>query len=235
MLCALLNIPQLPTSFSVYNKTVGSPVADVSVSFMMHATRGAVAENEEADPSHITACFDGAWQKGGYTSLNGIMSATSANRGKVLGIEIMSQSCFVWHTHPTSQRECKKNHEGARSGKEGAGLHKICNHSLHTGGVCYTKYLGDGDSKSYQRVVGGKPYDPNIGVTKFECIGHVQKRTEGRLRRFVKEKRGTKLHDSKPVEGKGHLTQSEIDKLQNCYGLAIRRNVNYLEVMKRAV
>jgi hypothetical protein len=51
----------------------------------------------------------------------------------------------------------------------------------------------------------------------------------------VEEKTGIKLHDSKPVGGKGHLTQSEIDKLRDCYGLAIRRNVNNLEVMKRAV
>jgi hypothetical protein len=41
-------------------------------------------------------------------------------------------------------------------------------------------------------------------------------------------KTGTKLHDSKPVAGKGCLTQSEIDKLQNYCGLAIRRNVNNL-------
>jgi hypothetical protein len=44
-----------------------------------------------------------------------------------------------------------------------------------------------------------------------------------------------KLHDRKLVGGKGRLTHSEIDKLQNYYGLAIRRNVHSLEVMKRAV
>jgi hypothetical protein len=31
-----------------------------------------------------------------------------------------------------------------------------------------------------------------------------------RLRRLVKEKTGTKFHDSKPPVEKGHLTQSEI-------------------------
>jgi hypothetical protein len=51
----------------------------------------------------------------------------------------------------------------------------------------------------------------------------------------LKEKTGSKLHDSKPLGGKGCLTQSEIDKLQNYYGLAIRRIVIKLEVMKRAV
>jgi hypothetical protein len=61
MLCAVLNIPHPPTTFSIYNKTIGSALADVSVSAMMQADREAVAENEEADPSHITACFDGTW------------------------------------------------------------------------------------------------------------------------------------------------------------------------------
>jgi hypothetical protein len=56
-----------------------------------------------------------------------------------------------------------------------------------------------------------------------------------RMRGLVKDKTGTKLHDSKPLGGKGRLTESEIEKLQNYYGLAIRRNVNNLEAMKRAV
>jgi hypothetical protein len=72
-------------------------------------------------------------------------------------------------------------------------------------------------------MVAGKPYDSNIAVTKLECTGHVQKRTGARLRRLVKEKTEIKLHDSKPVGGKGCLTQGETDKLQNYYGLAIRR------------
>jgi hypothetical protein len=57
------NIPQLPTNFSIYNKTIGSAVNDVGESSMMQAAREAVAENEEDDPSRITACFDGSWQK----------------------------------------------------------------------------------------------------------------------------------------------------------------------------
>jgi hypothetical protein len=82
MLYAVLNIAQRPTSFSIYNKTVGSAVADVSVSFVVQAARETVAENEEDDPSHITACFDGTWQKRGHAALNGIISATSVDRGE---------------------------------------------------------------------------------------------------------------------------------------------------------
>jgi hypothetical protein len=76
MLCPSLNIHQPPTSFSVYSKTIGSAVADVCVSFMMQAAREAVAENEEDNPSHITACFDDTWLKRGNTSLNGVIPGT---------------------------------------------------------------------------------------------------------------------------------------------------------------
>jgi hypothetical protein len=62
-------------------------------------------------------------------------------------------------------------------------------------------------------VVAGKPYDPNIAVTKLDCIGDVQKRIGATLRILMKEKTRRKLHDSKPLGGKGRVTQSKIDKL----------------------
>jgi hypothetical protein len=89
----------------------------------------------------------------------------------------MSKFCFVCHTNPNSQHECKKKPTKHLSGgMEGAAVLNIFNHSLHTFGICYTKCRGDGDSKAYQRMVAGKPYDPTIAVTKLECTGHVQKR-----------------------------------------------------------
>jgi hypothetical protein len=131
MLCAMLNIPQPAASFSIYNKTIGSAVAVVSVSSMMQAAREALAENEEDDLSHITACFDGTWEKRGHTSLNVIISATSFDTGKVLEVEIMTKFYFVCHTNPTSQHECKKNYEGTSGGMVGAGILNIFDHSLH--------------------------------------------------------------------------------------------------------
>jgi hypothetical protein len=56
-----------------------------------------------------------------------------------------------------------------------------------------------------------------------------------RLRRLVKEKAGTKVHDSKTLGGNGCLTQSETDKLKSYFGLAIRRNFKNFEVMNRHV
>jgi hypothetical protein len=137
----MMNIPQPP----IYNMTIGSAVADVNVTSMMQAAREAVAETEEDD-------FDSTWTKSGHNRLNDIISTTSVDRGKVLGVEIMNKICFVCHTNPTSQHECKKNHEGISGGMEGAAVLNIFNHSLYTQGIgtCYTKYLGDVDRKAYQ-------------------------------------------------------------------------------------
>ena len=60
VICAVLHIPQPPTSFSIYSKTVGSAVAEVSEFSMMKAARESVRENKEGDSSDITTCFDGS-------------------------------------------------------------------------------------------------------------------------------------------------------------------------------
>jgi hypothetical protein len=54
VICAVLHIPQPPTSFSVCNKTVGSPVAEVSEFSKMQAARESVQENKVGDSSDIT-------------------------------------------------------------------------------------------------------------------------------------------------------------------------------------
>ncbi|GFX60795.1 uncharacterized protein TNCV_4977711 [Trichonephila clavipes] len=54
-------------------------------------------------------------------------------------------------------------------------------------------------------------------VTKYECIGHVQKRVGARLRKLKSK--------NKNLSGKGKLTDSFIDRLQNYYGIAVRSNV----------
>ena len=55
-------------------------------------------------------------------------------------------------------------------------------------------------------------FTKRIKVTKFECIGHVQKRVGTALRKVRKEKK---------LGGKGKLTDKMIDRLQNYYGVAV--------------
>jgi hypothetical protein len=94
----------------------------------------------------------------------------------------------------------------------------------------------DRQSKEYGKWVESKAYtkwkkdheEENVvchRVKKLDCIGHVQKRLGTALRELKKKTKG-KLKDCKSVGGKGHrLSDKTIDKLQEYYGKAIRRNV----------
>ncbi|KAG8332497.1 hypothetical protein J6590_108235 [Homalodisca vitripennis] len=108
--------------------------------------------------------------------------------------------------------------------------------SVATRNVRYKNYLGDGVSKGSQSVVNSQPYGKDFKIEKLECVGHVQKRVWGRLRRLRKSMKGQKLSDGLKIGGKsGRLTDSAIDSLQNYYGPAIRRNTNDLEKMKKEI
>ena len=69
--------------------------------------------------------------------------------------------------------------------------------------------------------------DDGIEMEKKECIGHVQKRVGTALHKLKQENPG--------LGGKGKLTNSQIDKLQNYYGVAIRSSVGNLAGMKKAI
>lgn len=47
--------------------------------------------------------------------------------------------------------------------------------------------------------------------------------------------KGVKLADDKVLGGRGRLTDLEVDKLQNYYGLAIMRNVGDVDRMHKEV
>lgn len=101
VLCAILDTLQPPKSFNIYSKTASSALTEASEYSVMQTARWTVAQNEEDDLSHITACFDGSSQKCGHTSLHGIISATSSDKEEVLHIEIMkSFVLFVTQIQP---------------------------------------------------------------------------------------------------------------------------------------
>ena len=89
----------------------------------------------------------------------------------------------------------------------------------------YINFCGDGDTKSFAPI---ENIYPSIKVTKFECIGHVQKRMGKRLRTLRKT--------VKVLGGTGRLNDAMVDKIQNYYGIAIRRNTGKdINTMKSAI
>ena len=118
---------------------------------------------------------------------------------------------------------------------EAVGIVNIFQRSVADLQLCFTTFVGDGDSKAYPAVLNADPYGPDKLVEKGECVGHVQKRVGGRLRKLKKEKGGEVLSDGKKLGGIGRLKEKYINRLQNYYGLAIRQNTHSLINMRKAV
>ena len=156
---------QLPSSFVIYNKTIGSAVAEVSECSKMQAAREAVAENEEWGPSHITVCCDGSWSECEHASWNIIISATFFDTRKVLDIEIMSKFCIVCQINPTFEQKCNKNDE-VTSGMDVACVLNIVDHSLPTWDICYTRVLVMGTAQHIKGWSQGKPMDQ---MYRWQC------------------------------------------------------------------
>lgn len=229
--CAIMNLPP-PPRFEKYTKLLLGSLQQVSTATMRRAIQETLESND--GNNNIAAAFDGTWQKRGHTSLNGVVTATSLETGKVIDIECLTKYCYGCKTS-NADHECVINFSGYSGGMESEGVLKIFQRSEKNYGVRYVQYLGDGDSKGFMKVVQAKPYGDDTQIEKLECVGHVQKRLGTRLRKLKRDMKGRKLSDGKSLGGRGRLSEEEIDKLQLYYGLAIRRHQGNLEAMRNAV
>eukprot|EP00795_Rhopilema_esculentum_P007254 gene7254-12939_t len=215
--CAVMNIPTMPTkkNFMKLNSSLKSAVYDVAQESMKNAANE-VKSIIGKDNTDCGVSVDGSWQKRGFVSLNGCVSAISMDTGKVVDVEPMSRHCKGCETHSSLDRNsityqnwkekhlCKANIHGSAAAMEPEGARRIFARSVQKHGICYTKFYGDGDSKGFHAVERiyeetGKP------VEKLECIGHVQKRMGTALRKLKKETKG--------LGGKGKLTDKDVFEL----------------------
>lgn len=192
-------------------------------------------------PARKRVKIDGAWQKRGHASLNGVVTAIVED--KVVDKQAFSKhckGCKMWNNKmgsPAYERWqadhiCHVNHTKSSGAMEAAGAIQMFNRSVEKNNLIYSEYLGDGDTSSFKEVVTHDPYKQyHVQPVKLECVGHVQKRLGTRLRNVVKAHKGTK----KPISGRGKLTENVINSMQNYYGMAIRNNCSNLYAMKKAV
>lgn len=68
------------------------------------------AINENKNVPDITAIFDGFWQRRDFSSLNGLITATSFYTGKVWDVECLTQFCHAC-VQSVEGQQCFKNHE----------------------------------------------------------------------------------------------------------------------------
>eukprot|EP00794_Sanderia_malayensis_P014632 gene14632-16150_t len=238
-----------PVNVSSFQKTVErlNEVYSEAANDSMSQAACEVKENmtNPTDVVDTRVAIDGTWQKRGYSSLNGVIVATSA-KGKVLDFQVFSKyckGCALWESRKDSPNyatwkathHCKKNHSTSSGAMEAAGAIDIFSRSIEKHKLRYLQYVGDGDTEAYLKVEELKPYGPDVQINKLECVGHVQKRLGTRLRKLRCDYRGQNLSDGKKLSGKGRLTDVAINTMQNYFGMAIRQNTGKLYAMKKAV
>jgi hypothetical protein len=238
---ALMNMPT-PMTQKNYDRSVKfmtNIVQNVAEETMTEAAQELKeSKGEQVDNIvNISVSCDGSWQRRGFSSLNGSFTAISVDSGKIIDTEVMSRYCKGCKSKAVLKKtdkiaydlwfekhECNINHIGSAGAMEVNGATRIFSRSIEKHGLRYTKYLGDGDSKSFSTV---KNFYEGFLVEKLECVGHIQKRVGNRLRNLKK--------NVKNLGGKGKLTNKVIDRLQNYYGIAIRSNVGDLKGMESGV
>ena len=119
-------------------------------------------ENEVAE---TYGTVDGTWQKRGFVSSLGVLTAIAVDSGKVLDCAIMYISCkgctymdIVKNIHHEryerwkASHKCDLNYRGSAPNMEKVGAVTIFERSVEKHGLYYTKFYGDDDSKSFTAV-----------------------------------------------------------------------------------
>ncbi|KYN11794.1 hypothetical protein ALC57_16049 [Trachymyrmex cornetzi] len=199
-----------------------------------------ITKQNSSDIKKLTVSGDGTWRKRGFTSLYGIVVLIGQLTGKVVDFIVKSAycaECNYWNKHANTEQyqewksnheeNCQANHVGSAGKMEVDAMKELFSRSVEKHGVMYINYVGDGDTKTYTGLVNAKLYGDEIEIIKKECVGHIQKRMGTRLRECKKKNPG--------IGGKNKLTAKFVDKLSIYYGLAIRRNSNSKDDMKKAI
>lgn len=221
---------------AVYNRVISKAVEEEKELLL--------ASDPEANPTHFTVSGDGTWKKRGFNSLFGVTTLIGKFSKKVVDTVVKSsfcQGCNLWknkkkadidayeYWYKEHQDSCSINHKGSAGKMEVDAVVEMFERSEEKHGVKYVKYIGDGDSKTFKGILDLNPYNNDPVVVKKECVGHVQKRMGSRLRKVKKDNSGV------GGKGAGKMTDKKINELSLYYGLAIRRNPDSVEDMKRDI
>lgn len=164
--CAFMNIPK-PLAKKNYAKLVNTialackkPAQDAMLEAASELKRN--HGNKEVVVDTSISC-DGSWQRRGFSSLNGFVSAISMDSGKIVDIEPMSRYCrqcstneklkqtdlITYNTWKATHTNCFMNYKGSAPNMEAVGAERIFDRSIEQNKLQYTELYGDGDSKTF--------------------------------------------------------------------------------------
>ena len=249
--CGMMNLPCLMSQnvYRNHNKKIHdasvstfNEVKQQSISAIFEAYKG-IGETPGKDGIlNIAVSFDGAWQRRGHSSHNGVAAVIDLLTGLPCDYEVLSNFCLkckIAASSPESSESfynkhagnCPKNFDGSANAMEVECALRMWRRSVQENNLQYTVMLSDGDSKAYDSVVSDKPYGESISIEKEDCVNHVSKRMGTALRNLV----ATSKVQKQSLAGKGKLTLEKITKIQNYYGRAIKDNANDVELMKKRI
>ena len=143
-------------NISLKVKESAKRVAEKSISMAASKLGGA------ADSADVGVSVDRTWQRKGFTSLNGFITAISIDSGKVFDTAILSKSCKGCTRMQTikakdshaydkwnAAHKCSLNYKGSSLAMEEVGAEKIFKQSVTKHSLYYTFFYGNGDSKAF--------------------------------------------------------------------------------------
>ena len=202
---------------------------ELACQYSMDAAAKELHSKVDAIPSAVPNCiniavsFDSSWKTRGFYSNLGFGSAISAATKKVLDYALLNricEKCNRWSSkrqlddpeayqrwYESHKHNCLKNFSGSSQAMEPEAARIIWNRSIDKHQLCYSTFIGDGDSKSYQQVVTMDPY-PLVSIHKEECLAHVSKRLKKTLCKIKKNTKARKYIQLKLSEPKAEYISS---------------------------
>lgn len=163
----------------------------------------AIAEGRVKDGfAHIDVYVDGAWSSRSYGSNFRANSGTAAIIGKrfgeVLYMAVKNKYCVICARAEKkgldpNQHKCYKNYKGSSGAMEADIICEGFKASKEMYGIIYARMVGDGDSSTYAKILGAKPYDNHI-VEKIECRNHILRNLCNKLRSVAKDTKYSLAH-----------------------------------------
>jgi len=137
----------------------------------------------------ITVVTDGAWAQRSYgtnfSSSSGVAVILGYRTKKVLFFGVKNKYCCVCQRAENAKidapsHSCSKNWEGSSTGMESAIIAEGFKRSVEMHGLIYARFIGDGDSSTYRKILDASPYK-SLVVEKLECSNHILRNYAGRV------------------------------------------------------
>ncbi len=221
---SVLGIPIMTkSSFISTEKDIGEQWKIELQKLMIEAGQEEKCLAEERGDCHegvpaITVIVDGGWSKRShkhsYNTKSGVGIIIGKATGKLLHLGVRNKYCHACATGiPKKDHLCFKNWSASSSEMETEIILEGFLEAEKVHGVCYLRFVGDGDSSVYPTLLQSVPVWGHR-IEKLECANHACKCYRGALEQLVR--------DNPSYKGSGGLTLKIRKKLVSGARFAIR-------------